>query len=379
MNRPASNSIPGFSGRERILRAARNEPVDAIPIWLMRQAGRYLPEYRELRAQASFETMVKNPDLATEATLQPLRRFPMDAAIVFSDILMLIEPMGLALRFEPGPVVDPPVRTRGDIDRLATPENGAGLEYVAETVRRVRKTLGDRTALIGFAGAPVTLATYVCEGAPPPGTGGGKDFTRFKRLLHADPAAAHALLERLAKVIAGSLVAQVRAGADLVQLFDTWGGLLDPLDYAEFGLPPVQSIVSELRRKAPGTPIVYFARGAGGMLERLAETGADVIGLDWMVEIGAARRRLGALAVQGNLDPALLHAPPDRLAERAQSILAGGGGQGHIFNLGHGVSLDTAPEQVAHLVATVHAFPTAFAAAGGRVLEPGGANPLGRE
>jgi len=376
MSDAASPIIPGFSGRERILRAARNEPVDRVPIWLMRQAGRYLPEYRELRAQATFETMVKNPELATEATLQPLRRFPMDAAIVFSDILMPVEPMGLALRFDPGPIVEPAVRTRADIERLAVPENGGGLEYLTETVRRVRRTLGDRTALIGFAGAPVTLATYLCEGTPPGATGGGKEFSRFKRLLHADPAAAHALLERLAKVVAGSLLAQVRAGADLVQLFDTWGGLLDPVDYAEFGLGPVRSIVSELRRKAPGTPIVYFARGAGGMLERLAETGADVIGLDWTTEIGVARKRLGALAVQGNLDPALLHAPPERMIERAQSILARGGGRGHIFNLGHGVPLDTAPEQVAQLVAAVHAFPIPFST--GR-LETGGASLHPRE
>ena len=207
------------------------------------------------------------------------------------------------------------------------------------------------------------------------------DHRELKRLVHADPAAGHRLLERLAKVVAGSLVAQVQAGADLVQLFDTWAGLLDPVDYAEFAVRHVQSVVSELRRRAPGTPIIYFARGASGMLERMADTGADVIGLDWTVELGAARRRLGSIAVQGNLDPALLHAPPDRLAERAQSILAAGGGRGHIFNLGHGVLLDTPPEQVAHLVATVQAFPTAFepAKSGGRVIEAGARTPEGKE
>jgi uroporphyrinogen decarboxylase len=364
MTHPAPTLVThGTAGRDRLLRAARQEPVDRVPIWLMRQAGRYLPEYRELRAQATFEAMVKNPDLATEATLQPLRRFALDAAIVFSDILMPVEPMGLGLRFDPGPIVEPAVRTRADIDRLAIPEHGEGLEYVMETLRRVKRTIGDRQALIGFAGAPVTLATYVCEGAAPGGPGGAKDFQRLKRLLHADPAAAHQLLERLSRVVAGALLAQVRAGADLVQLFDTWGGLLDPVDYQEFALRHVQAIVAELRRGAPGTPVIYFARGGGGLLERMAETGADVIGLDWTVELGAARTRLGPLAVQGNLDPALLQAPPDVLAERAQSILAAGGGRGHIFNLGHGVPLDTPPDRVAHLVAVVHAFPTASSAA----------------
>ncbi len=349
---------PTLTGRERILRAARREPVDRVPIWLMRQAGRYLPEYREIRAKTSFEAMVRNPELATEVSLQPLRRFPLDAAIVFSDILVPVEPMGLSLRFDPGPIIEPAVRSRADIERLAVPENGEGLEHVAETIRRLRRGLGDRTALIGFAGGPVTLATYVCEGgSSAAGAGAGKEFRALKRLLHADPAAAHRLAERFSKVIAGSLLAQIAAGADLVQIFDTWAGLLDPADYTSFGLPHVKSIVAELRRRAPGTPIIYFARGTGGILEAVAETGADVIGLDWTIDLGAARRRLPGMAVQGNLDPALLLAPPELLIERTQAILAAGGGQGHIFNLGHGVPLDAPPEMVANLVAAVQALP----------------------
>ena len=362
---------PTLTGRERILRAARREPVDRVPIWLMRQAGRYLPEYREIRAKTSFEAMVRSPDLATEVSLQPLRRFPLDAAIVFSDILVPVEPMGLSLRFDPGPIIEPAVRSRADIERLAVPENGEGLEHVAETIRRLRRGLGDRTALIGFAGAPATLATYICEGAgsSTAGTGAGKEFRALKRLLHADPSAAHRLAERLSKVITGSLLAQIASGADVVQLFDTWAGLLDPADYASFGLPHVKSIIAELRRRAPGTPIIYFARGTGGILEALAETGADVIGLDWTIDLAAARRRLPDMAVQGNLDPALLLAPPELLIERAQAILAAGGGRGHIFNLGHGVPLDAPPEMVANLVAAVQALPVDR---GGAPAENGG-------
>ncbi len=340
-----------MNGRERVLRAARGEPVDRVPIWIMRQAGRYLPEYRQVRAEVDFATAVKTPEIACELTLQPLRRFPLDAAIVFSDIMMPAEAMGMNLAFDPGPVLDPPLSTRADIERLRVPENGGGLEYIAESVLRIKRALGDSTAVYGFAGAPLTLATYMCEGR-----GGGKDFMALKRLLHADPMAGHHLLERLAKVVAGSLVAQIEAGADIVQLFDTWAGLLDPVDYATFGLPHLRAIVETVRRRAPGTPIVYFARHSGGMLEAIAEVGSDVIGLDWTVEMTAARRRLGRRPVQGNLDPSLLLAPPELLAERADTILAGGGGLGHIFNLGHGVHLTTPPEQVGHLVEVVHRF-----------------------
>jgi uroporphyrinogen decarboxylase len=345
----------GLTGRERILRACRGEPVDRVPIWLMRQAGRYLPEYRQVREQAGFETLVKTPDLATEVTLQPLRRFPLDAAILFSDIMMPAEAMGLGLRFDPGPVISPPLRSRRDIERLKVPEDGEGLEYIPETVARLRRELGDGTALFGFAGAPLTLATYMCEGKSVGGSG-GKQFMALRRLLHSDPQLAHQLLERLARVITGSLLSQVKAGADVVQLFDTWAGLLDPVDFRTFGLPHVREIIDAVREKAPATPIVYFARGAGGMLEMMNETGADVIGLDWPLDLAAARRRLGPRSVQGNLDPVLLLASPELMAERARGILAAGGGRGHIFNLGHGVHLDTPPEQVARLVEVVHEF-----------------------
>ncbi len=340
-----------LNGRERVLRAARGEAVDRVPVWLMRQAGRYLPEYRQVRSEVSFATAVKTPEIAAELTLQPLRRFPFDAAIVFSDIMMPAEAMGMHLAFDPGPVIDPPLRTRADIERLHVAENGDGLEYIAEAVLRIRRAVGDSTAIYGFVGAPITLATYMCEGR-----GGGKEFMALKQLLHADASAAHRLLERLATVVSGSLVAQIEAGADVVQLFDTWAGLLDPVDYATFGLTHLRAIVDTVRRRAPGVPIVYFARHAGGMLEAVAETGADVIGLDWTVELATARRRIARRPVQGNLDPALLLAPPPLLAERARSILGAGGGTGHIFNLGHGVHLSTPPEQVAHLVEVVHAY-----------------------
>jgi len=339
-----------LTGRERILRACRAEPVDVVPIWLMRQAGRYLPEYRAMRERIDFATLVKTPELAAEITLQPLKRFPLDAAIVFSDIMIIAEPMGLRVAFEPAPVVSPPLRSRSDIERLRAPETGEGLEYTPAAIRRLHLELAGKTALIGFAGAPLTVAAYLCEGER--GRPADGSFMALRRLLHADPVAAHRLLEKLARVIAGYLVAQVEAGADLVQLFDTWAGLLDPTDYRTYGLPHVRAIIDVLHRRH--TPVIYFARSASGLLGELAETGADVIGLDWTLDLAAARRRLGSRPVQGNLDPALLLAPPEVMEARARAILAGGGGTGHIFNLGHGVPPDTLPDQVARLVDIVH-------------------------
>jgi uroporphyrinogen decarboxylase len=339
-----------LTGRERILRACRGEPVDVIPIWLMRQAGRYLPEYRALRERADFVTLIKTPELAAEISLQPLKRFPLDAAIVFSDILVMAEPMGLRVTFDPAPVVSPPLRSRADIERLRAPENGEGLEYTPAAIRELRLELAGKTAIIGFAGAPLTVAGYLCGGER--GRPADGSFTAFRRLLHADPGAAHRLLEKLARVTAGYLVAQVEAGADLVQLFDTWAGLLDPADYRSFGLPYVSAIIDTLHRRH--VPVIYFARGASGLLAEMEETGADVLSVDWTLDLAAVRSRLGSRPVQGNLDPALLLAPPDVMEARAHLVLAAGGGSGHIFNLGHGVPPETSPDQVARLVEIVH-------------------------
>ncbi len=342
---------PGpLSGRDRILRACRGEVVDAVPVWLMRQAGRYLPEYRAVRARAEFLTAVKTPDLAAEIACQPLERFPLDAAIVFSDILMPAEVMGLSLTFQPGPVVSPPISQRADIERLRAPESGEGLEYIAEAVRLIRRELKERAAVIGFAGAPLTIAAYMCEGRGP------GDLVAVRRLLHAAPTAAHRLLEKLARVVVGSLTAQIDAGADLVMLFDTWAGLLDPQDYRTFALSPVQAMIAALHERRPGVPIVYFARGASVHLEAIAATGADVIGIDWTCPLADVRHRLASHPVQGNLDPALLLAPPDVLESRTLTVLAEGGGVAHIFNLGHGVLPETPPEQVGRLVEIVHGY-----------------------
>lgn len=344
-------SGPGpLTARERLLRACRGQPVGQVPIWLMRQAGRYLPEYRALRSRVEFLAAVKTPDIAAEIALQPLRRFPLDAAIVFSDILMPAEAMGLRLAFEPGPSVSPPLRTRADIDRLRSPESGEGLEPIAETIRLLRREIEGRAAVIGFAGGPLTLAAYLCEGGAP------GDLTALRRLLHGDPVAAHHLLEKLARVVAGSLGAQIEAGADLIVLFDTWAGLLDPRDYRTFGLPETRAIIDALRRRHPATPVVCFARGSGAHLEEMAAAGADVIGLDWTCPLGETRRRLGSRPVQGNLDPALLFAPPDILEARALAVLAEGGGTGHVFGLGHGVLPETPPEHVGRLVEIVHGY-----------------------
>ncbi|MGD8396054.1 MAG: uroporphyrinogen decarboxylase, partial [Candidatus Eiseniibacteriota bacterium] len=369
-------SAPARGGRERFLAACHGEPVVPVPIWLMRQAGRYLPEYREVRRGVDFLTLCKSPDLAAEVTLQPIRRFGMDAAILFSDIMVPVETMGLGLTFDPGPVVDPPLRTRADIERLRVPEDADGLDYVIDAVQRIRRALDEhaaaeaaaaaqtgaaaaqagaaagptdpRRALIGFAGAPVTLATYMCEGRVQ------KQFTRLRALMHADPGATHTLLERLARVVTGYLRAQIEAGCDCVQLFDTWSGLLDPFDFEAFVQPHVRAIFDALR--PCGVPMIYFCRDASSQIERLADIGADVIGLDWRVDVARARRSLAPHAIQGNLDPVLLLEDPDLMATRAARILAAGGGAGHVFNLGHGVLPSTPPEHVARLVETVRAW-----------------------
>ncbi len=349
MNSPSSPvQVPDPLLDPLLLRVLRGEAVETTPVWLMRQAGRYLPEYRRVREQTDFLGLCKDPDLATEVTLQPVRRFGFDAAILFSDIMIPVEPMGIDLRFDPGPVIDNPLRTEEDVAALRRPDPRRDLGFVLETVRNLRRELPPSVTLIGFAGAPFTLAAYLVEGQ------GSKDFARLKGLLFQDPVVFHALMEKLGTVVSDYLEAQVEAGAQVVQLFDTWSGLLSPRDYREHVAPHVRRIVD--RMQGQGCPIILYGNGTGGILEEMDATGADVIGLDWRVEMKEARRRLGPRRVlQGNLDPMLLFASPDILHDRVVEILEQVGVETpHIFNLGHGIDRRTPVESVEALVRFVH-------------------------
>ena len=347
---------------DRLLRALRREPVDRTPVWLMRQAGRYLPEYRQTRRQAgSFLAMAKNPDLACEVTLQPLRRFPLDAAILFSDILTIPDAMGLGLHFVDGegPKFERPVRSAGDVARLGVPDMETELGYVMDAVRVIRRELHDSVPLIGFSGSPWTLACYMVEG------GGSKDFARIKAMAFNDPQALHALLSVNTDAVIAYLSAQRAAGAQALQVFDTWGGVLSPAMYREFSLPHLQRIARELERGqgAERTPLIVFGRGNGAYLEELADTGAEGVGVDWLVELGeAARRTGGRVALQGNLDPTTLYGSPEAVRREVRRALDsyrdgnGGSREGHVFNLGHGMSPGMDPEHVRVLVDEVHAY-----------------------
>ena len=349
-NDPAFNS--------RFLRALRREPVDRTPVWLMRQAGRYLPEYRATRAAAgSFLAMAKTPELACEVTLQPLRRFPLDAAILFSDILTVPDAMGLGLYFVEGegPKFERPVRTAADIDRLAVPDMETELRYVMDAVRTIRRELDGSVPLIGFSGSPWTLACYMVEG------GGSDNFGKVKALALNAPAAMHKLLGVVTDAVVAYLSAQHAAGAQALQVFDTWGGTLGPAMYREFSLPYLARIARELKRG--DAPLILFGKGNAPYLEDLAGSGAEGVGVDWTVTLeDAARRTQGKVGLQGNLDPAILYGSPDAI--RAQvglaldSYAAGNGGsrEGHVFNLGHGMSPDMSPDHVAALVEAVHAL-----------------------
>ena len=331
------------------LRACRREAVERPPVWMMRQAGRYLPEYRAVRERADFLTMVRTPELAVEVTLQPVDLLQVDAAIIFSDILVVPQAMGMRLSVDDGvgPRFHHPLRTPGDFDRLRdfTPEEGLG--YVLAALRLARQELGGRVPLIGFAGAPWTLLSYMIEGS------GSKSFSHAKRLLVEAPAQAHALLERLARLVGNFLVAQVKAGAQAVQLFDSWSGALGPRDFTEFALPYIRDAAQAARQA--GAPVIVFCPGSGWALEEIAKaTGAEVIGVDWQTDAAGARRRLPAdqVALQGNLDPCWLYAPPSAIRERTHQMLAAFGGRGHIANLGHGILPDV---PVAHARAFVDA------------------------
>ncbi len=335
---------------DTFLKACRREPTPYTPIWIMRQAGRYLAEYRAIRQKTPFLTMCKTPELAAEVTLQPLRRFALDAAIIFADILLPLEPMGADLEFTAGegPVIHTPVRTSADVERLRLVEPEADLPFVLEAIRLVRAELEGKTPLIGFSGAPFTLASYLIEG------GASRHYLETKRLMYGAPEAWDALMAKLATVTAAYLNAQIAAGAQAVQLFDSWVGCLSPADYARSVLPHSKAVISSL---TPGVPIIHFGTGTATLLELMREAGGDVIGLDWRVSLGEAWEQLGPtdVAVQGNLDPVALHAPESTLRGQVEAILkAAAGRPGHIFNLGHGVLPTTPVDAVSALVDMVH-------------------------
>jgi len=342
---------------DRFLRALRREPVDATPVWIMRQAGRYLPEYRATRARAgSFLALAKTPELACEVTLQPLDRFPLDAAILFSDILTVPDAMGLGLYFADGegPRFERPVRSAADIARLAVPDMEGELGYVMDAVRLIRRELGGRVPLIGFSGSPWTLACYMIEG------GGSDNFARIKTMAWSEPALLHRLLEVTTEAVIAYLSAQRAAGAQALQVFDTWGGVLSPRLYREFSLRYLTRIAEALPRGegSERTPLILFGKGNAAYLEELAASGAEGVGVDWLVSLEEARRRTGGrVALQGNLDPTVLHAPVEAIREEVRRTLESyGPGPGHVFNLGHGVTPDILPERVGALVDAVHEF-----------------------
>ncbi|TRX74713.1 uroporphyrinogen decarboxylase [Pseudomonas mangiferae] len=346
---------------DRFLRALLKQPVDVTPVWMMRQAGRYLPEYRATRARAGdFMSLCKNPELACEVTLQPLERYPLDAAILFSDILTIPDAMGLGLHFETGegPRFRKALRSAADIEALPVPDAERDLGYVMDAVRTIRRELNGRVPLIGFSGSPWTLATYMVEG------GSSKDFRRSKAMLYDEPQAMHLLLDKLARSVTDYLNAQIRAGAQAVQIFDTWGGSLSSVAYLEFSLAYMQRIVDGLIREQDGrrVPVILFTKNGGLWLESMAASGADALGLDWTCDIGDARRRVGErVALQGNMDPSVLYAQPATIRAEVARILASyGPGPGHVFNLGHGITPEVDPAHAGAFIEAVHELSAAY-------------------
>jgi len=340
---------------DTLLRALLREPTPYTPIWLMRQAGRYLPEYVATRKRAgSFLALAKTPELATEVTLQPLERFPLDAAILFSDILTIPDAMGLGLYFSEGegPRFERPLRDEAAINALAAPDPTRELRYVLDAVAHIRSALAGRVPLIGFSGSPFTLACYMIEG------GGSDDFRLIKSMLYGRPDLLHRILAVNARAVADYLNAQIEAGAQAVMIFDTWGGTLAEAAYHEFSLGYIKDVVARLTRERDGArvPSIVFTKGGGLWLEAIAGCGSDAVGIDWTIDIGAARCRVGGrVALQGNLDPIALFAPPDAIRREAERVLTSyGSGAGHVFNLGHGISQFTPPEHVGALVEAVH-------------------------
>jgi len=339
---------------DRFLRACRRQPTDATPIWLMRQAGRYLPEYQRLKQQYSILELVKNSDLAVEITLQPVHAFEVDAAIIFADILPLLEGMGLRLRFVEGngPVIDNPLREPVDIDALAIPAADEAFDFTMRAIRSVRQSLAGKVPLIGFSGAPFTLACYAVEGRS------SKDFASVKRLLYNQPRMWHRLLEKLAAAVANYARCQIAAGAQAIQLFDSWAGLLSPHDYHEYVLPHVRRVIGGIKEMDVTIPVIYFGTGTAGYLPLFKQAGCDVLGVDWRISLSDAWAQVGDdLALQGNLDPAVLQAPLAEVRRQAACILDDVKGRnGHIFNLGHGVTKETPVEAVGELVNFVHEY-----------------------
>jgi len=342
---------------DRFLRALAGHTVDKTPVWMMRQAGRYLPEYRRVRAQAGdFMSLCKNTDLACEVTIQPLERYELDAAILFSDILTIPDAMGLGLYFVEGegPMFRKPVRTEKDIEQLSVVNTAKDLSYVTDAVAAIRAELNGRVPLIGFSGSPWTLATYMIEGKS------SRDFALAKTMLYKQPEILHQLLDKLSLSVIDYLNAQIRSGAQVVQIFDTWGGALSHSAYLEFSLAYMEKIVAGLIKHADGrdVPVILFTKGGGHWLEAMADTGCHCLGLDWTVDIGQARQRVGdKVALQGNMDPAVLRSDPSIIRSEINAILTSfGDHQGHIFNLGHGITPDIDPDNVKVFIDAVHEF-----------------------
>jgi len=340
---------------DRFLRALLREEVDQTPVWMMRQAGRYLPEYRATRKQAGdFMSLCQSPELACEVTMQPLRRYSFDAAILFSDILTIPDAMGQGLYFEEGegPKFSKVIRSAADVERLPEVDIASELSYVTDAVSVIRKELNGKVPLIGFSGSPWTLATYMIEG------GGSKDFRIAKQFMYDNPEAMHLLLEKLAGAVIDYLNAQIKAGAQAVQIFDTWGGILTPAAYAEFSLAYMNKIVAGLIKENDGrkVPSILFTKNGGQWLEQIADSGCQGIGLDWTTDIGNARARIGdRVALQGNMDPTMLYASPHAIRKEVGSILQSfGNGPGHVFNLGHGITPEVNPDNVAVFADSVH-------------------------
>ncbi len=336
-----------MSRSDRFLNACRGMPVDTTPIWIMRQAGRYLPEYRAVRKRHSFLEVCHEPELACEVTLQPVDILGVDAAILFSDIMIPLEGMGCSIEFSPGPVFAEPVRTAADVERLRVCEPESDVPFVLDAVRLIRRELGGRVPLIGFSGAPFTLAAYMVEGK------GSRSFENLKRMMYAAPGVYRALMDKVTDTVIRYLNAQIRAGAQAVQVFDTWGGILSPADYGEYVLPYSARVVAGLDRSVP---VIHFVKGCGLLLDRIERAGGDVLGIDWHIDLADAIDRLGGrFAVQGNLDPTVLLGPRELVEARAREIVEKGRrARGHVFNLGHGILPSVPVDNVKALVEAVH-------------------------
>ena len=349
---PESHDVMNVESKSALtppfLAAARGQPVPHTPVWIMRQAGRYLPEYRRVREKVGFGELTRTPDLAAEVTLQPIRRFALDAAILFSDIMVPVEGMGVSLEYAPGPVIAEPIRTQADVNKLRTLDPHQDVPYVLETVRHVRAALPKHVALIGFAGSPFTVFSYLVSGKP------SKEFSTARAFVQAEPDVTHALMDHLAGSTAAYLRAQAEAGAQALMLFESWGGLLGRHDFARVALPSVHRVVAKLQDL--DVPLIYFANNCWTVLGSVAQLDVQVVGVDWRGSILQARQLVGGnKTIQGNLDPAVLFAPPDVLRQRIDEVLTDAGPDGrHIFNLGHGIWPETDPDAVARLVDHVH-------------------------